>query len=91
MKKILLILVLLISTSVFAQSEDIQDGPFTRTISQKDLPIGKSFLVIPLDGTVSFAGIIDEITISYMPINTPFILKVEGVESRKFNIYNGKN
>jgi hypothetical protein len=91
MKKILILLALIISTSVFAQNEGILDGPFTRSMSQSDLPMGKSFLVLPLDGTPSFSGFVDEVTISYMPMNTPFVLKVDGLEPKKFNIFNGKN
>jgi|TARA_R110002110_G_scaffold92763_5_gene241978 hypothetical protein len=91
MKKVLVILVLLISTSVFAQSEGILDDPFTRSITQKDLPIGKSFVVMPLDGTTTFGGVIDDLTISYLPRNTPFILKYDGGKPMKYNIYDYRN
>ena len=74
MKKILLILVLLISTSVFAQNAGINDAPFTRSISQKDLPAGKTFFLLPLNGDVSFSGVIDEETIYYMPIKKFIII-----------------
>jgi hypothetical protein len=87
MKKVLLILFVLISTSVFAQSEAILDAPFTRSISQTDLPSGKSFIVLPLDGTLSFGGIINDTTITDLPRNMPFILKVDGEVAKRFNIY----
>jgi hypothetical protein len=90
MKKFSTILVLLISMSAFSQN-NILDQPLTRSISQADLPIGKSFIVMPLDGTAAFAGIIGAETMSYIPRNTPFILKLTGSESKRFNIYDRKS
>tara|TARA_R110000772_G_scaffold43995_6_gene101268 strand:- start:1159 stop:1452 length:294 start_codon:yes stop_codon:yes gene_type:complete len=90
MKKLLLTLsIVLLSMTAFSQS--IEAGPHTRLVDTKDLPIGESFVVLPLDGTVAFSGIISEKTINYMPINTPFILKVTGRDSIKFNIYDKKS
>lgn len=83
-------LVLLVSISAFAQ-EEILSEPFTRSISKDDLPIGKSFIAFPLDGSPAFAGIVDATTISFMPINTPFILKVSGRESKRINILDKKS
>tara|TARA_B110000285_G_C15133367_1_gene625166 strand:- start:371 stop:649 length:279 start_codon:yes stop_codon:yes gene_type:complete len=91
MRNYLFILILLVSTAVFSQETSINDGPFTRSISQKDLPIGEKFMVIPLNGSASFSGVIGEETIHYMPINVPFILKIEGAEARKFDIYDYKS
>jgi|MDSY01.1.fsa_nt_gb hypothetical protein len=89
MNKFTLIFALVLSTTLFSQN-DILDKSFTRSISQEDLPIGKSFIVLTLDGTPAFAGIIDAETIGYMPRNTPFVLKLTGSKLKRFNIYDRK-
>jgi hypothetical protein len=89
MKKFFTLLVFLISMSLFSQ-KDIINEPFAAYMTQEDMPVGKSFIVIPLDGSPAFAGISDAITVSYMPINTPFVLKVTGRESKRFKLSNRK-
>ena len=46
---------------------------------------------MPLDGTTTFGGVIDDLTISYLPRNTPFILKYDGGKPMKYNIYDYRN
>jgi hypothetical protein len=84
-KTVLVALLILVSTSVFSQST-IEDAPSLNLVSASDLPIGKSFVVLPLDGSPAFAGIITKETINHMPINSPFILKVTGLEVKKYKI-----
>jgi hypothetical protein len=90
MKKLVLTLtIVLLSLTAFSQSTEAE--PHMRLVDTKDLPIGESFIVLPLDGTVAFAGIISDETIQHMPTNTPFILKVTGRDSIKFNVYDNKS
>lgn len=86
MKKIILVFALMFSVSMVAQNKTVYDGEPKTFITKTELPIGKSFALLLLDGSPMVTGIITRSTLADLPKNDVFILSVEGLKVQKYRL-----
>lgn len=87
MKKLILVFALMFSLSMVAQNKSVYDGEPKLSITKAELPVGKSFAMLILDGRPMVTGVITEKTLVDLPKNVNFILSVEGLKVQKYRLY----